>query len=298
MTVRMIKNGAWTRVFVDGRSDLAAAERRTGAQLEPVLESSEGAPILLHIAEIRSGFLEISEVIVATNGHETITVEPRNGASFLNELSDRVRRELPDIYDNNAIRCILVEAGYEMAARILDTIELDLTKVDAEVRSIGHSLGSSRTFGVSDLYEIEGQFNGVDAVLSHTSQSLCHLTQLARIIRRDVRSAEVYDHQRLVDLVADGEAGLRRVEFIIDRRRFHNRAVAQVIATSDLDIVKIFTVLWTVFLPGTALINWYGQNFQVMPELSWYWSSWIQLAGVLVVTLIPILAVKRSGQLR
>ncbi|KSV75536.1 hypothetical protein N185_16990 [Sinorhizobium sp. GW3] len=265
--------------------------------MEPVLESSEGAPILLRVAEIRSAYLEISELIVATNGRETITVEPRSGVTFLNELSERVRK-LPDINDSDAIRCILVEAGYEMAARVLDTIELDLTKFDAEVRSISNSLGTSRTFGVSDLYEIEGQLNGVDAVLSHASQSLCHLTQLARIIRRDVRCTLDHDHQRLVDLVADGEAGLRRVEFIIDRRRFHNRAVTQVIATSDLDIVKIFTVLWTVFLPGTALINWYGQNFQVMPELSWYWSSWIQLAGVLVVTLVPILAVKRSGQLR
>lgn len=34
-------------------------------------------------------------------------------------------------------------------------------------------------------------------------------------------------------------------------------------------VMKIFTVVATVFLPLTLLVGWYGMNFKNMPELSW-----------------------------
>lgn len=52
-----------------------------------------------------------------------------------------------------------------------------------------------------------------------------------------------------------------RVEFLVERHRFHARGTAQQISTSDLNVVKIFTVLWAILIPGSTLINWYGQNF-------------------------------------
>lgn len=34
-------------------------------------------------------------------------------------------------------------------------------------------------------------------------------------------------------------------------------------------IMKLFTVVTTIFLPLTLLVGWYGMNFHYMPELSW-----------------------------
>lgn len=34
-------------------------------------------------------------------------------------------------------------------------------------------------------------------------------------------------------------------------------------------IMKIFTVVTTIFLPLTLVVGWYGMNFTHMPELSW-----------------------------
>lgn len=298
MSTKLIRNGAWMRVLIDNHRDLDEAERLTGVRLRPVLESTRGAPVLLRVAQARATGLEISEMIVVAHDRDLVTVEPRDGLPFLNDLDDRMRRQGLNRDDKDAVRYVIVQAGYEAAAQILDAIEFDLIDVHQAVHDIETSLGSSHTFGVSDLPAIDDQLAGIDQVLSHTAYSIGQLTQLARLLRRDAKGASGVERQRLDDLVSDGEAALRRVQFIVDRERFHTRAVAQVIATSDLNVVKIFTILWTVFLPGTALINWYGQNFQVMPELSWYWSSWIQLAGVLALTLIPIMAIKRSGQLR
>ncbi len=34
-------------------------------------------------------------------------------------------------------------------------------------------------------------------------------------------------------------------------------------------LMKIFTVVATIFLPLTLIVGWYGMNFEYMPELSW-----------------------------
>jgi magnesium transporter len=36
-------------------------------------------------------------------------------------------------------------------------------------------------------------------------------------------------------------------------------------------IMKLFTVVTTIFLPLTLIAGWYGMNFKYMPELSWFY---------------------------
>jgi magnesium transporter len=47
-------------------------------------------------------------------------------------------------------------------------------------------------------------------------------------------------------------------------------------------IMKIFTVVTTVFLPLTLIVGWYGMNFTTMPELTWRY-------GYLFVTILSII---------
>lgn len=37
------------------------------------------------------------------------------------------------------------------------------------------------------------------------------------------------------------------------------------------DIMKVLTVITTIFLPLSLITSWYGMNFQYMPELQWKW---------------------------
>lgn len=47
-------------------------------------------------------------------------------------------------------------------------------------------------------------------------------------------------------------------------------------------IMKIFTVVTTIFLPLTLIVGWYGMNFTTMPELTWRY-------GYLFVILLSII---------
>ena len=53
------------------------------------------------------------------------------------------------------------------------------------------------------------------------------------------------------------------------------------------NIMKLLTVVTTVFLPLTLIAGWYGMNFYNMPELSWEY-------GYLTVSVISILIVMIS----
>ena len=50
------------------------------------------------------------------------------------------------------------------------------------------------------------------------------------------------------------------------------------------NIMKLFTVITTIFLPLTLIVGWYGMNFADMPELTWKYGY----PGVIVFSVIVV----------
>ncbi len=50
------------------------------------------------------------------------------------------------------------------------------------------------------------------------------------------------------------------------------------------EIMKVLTIIATIFIPLTFLVGWYGMNFKDMPELSWRWGYPMVIAITLVVS--------------
>ena len=61
-------------------------------------------------------------------------------------------------------------------------------------------------------------------------------------------------------------------------------------ATLDIslnNIMKVLTVMTTIFLPLTLIAGWYGMNFKIMPELKWnYGYLYVVALGISVILLI------------
>lgn len=56
------------------------------------------------------------------------------------------------------------------------------------------------------------------------------------------------------------------------------------ISIKQNDVMKVLTIVTTIFLPLTLLVGWYGMNFKFMPELSWkYGYPAIIVAGIFIV---------------
>ena len=65
----------------------------------------------------------------------------------------------------------------------------------------------------------------------------------------------------------------------------------------DIDanlMMRLFTVVSTIFLPLTVLTGWYGMNFRNMPELSWQNGYLLIFATAAIITIGIIWFCKRK----
>jgi len=67
------------------------------------------------------------------------------------------------------------------------------------------------------------------------------------------------------------------------------------VAASTNQVMKIFTVLATIFLPPTLIASIYGMNFANMPELRWEVGYPISLILMFLVSVIPWAYLKKKG---
>jgi magnesium transporter len=186
----------------------------------------------------------------------------------------------------------------QQTATVLDAIDARLSVAGRANARLLRNAGTDRAGGIEDVEDLGVYLSTLNIPLSLVVQSLEDLERAARQLRRAVLRQSSLTVDRVDELIAEIERVQRRVHFLLDRQRFHQRTAQEVVAMSDLNVVKVFTVLWAIFVPGTALINWYGQNFRFMPELSWFASSWVQMLGVLLVTAVPVLIISKAGALR
>ncbi len=54
-------------------------------------------------------------------------------------------------------------------------------------------------------------------------------------------------------------------------------------------LMKVFTVVTSIFMPLTLMVGWYGMNFEHMPELSGEYSYWIFVGASIFVGILLIL---------
>jgi len=59
-------------------------------------------------------------------------------------------------------------------------------------------------------------------------------------------------------------------------------------------IMKLFTVVTTIFLPLTLIVGWYGMNFTTMPELTWKYGYLYVIVFSAIVAVICIIFFKKK----
>ena len=60
------------------------------------------------------------------------------------------------------------------------------------------------------------------------------------------------------------------------------------------EVMKMLTVIATIFIPLTFIAGIYGMNFENMPELKWHWGYPIALSAMLIIGIIMLLWFRRK----
>lgn len=92
-----------------------------------------------------------------------------------------------------------------------------------------------------------------------------------------------------------------RVLEISDTQREHLMALAEMLMAATAqrtnDIMKLLTVVSTIFMPLTLITGIYGMNFAFMPELNWPWGYPLVVSAMVAIVGIMLLLFKRKDWL-
>lgn len=139
--------------------------------------------------------------------------------------------------------------------------------------------------------------------------SLHHLKRELLLVRRAVSPV-----RELANALMRTESGLVEAETRVFLRDVHDHAIRLVESTDILrdmvsglmdlhlsalgqrtnEVMKVLTVMATIFIPLTFIAGIYGMNFENMPELAWPWAYPVLLGVMLVMGGLMVVYFKRK----
>ena len=60
------------------------------------------------------------------------------------------------------------------------------------------------------------------------------------------------------------------------------------------EVMKVLTIIATIFIPLTFIAGIYGMNFKYMPELEWHWAYPMIWAVIIVLGVLMLIGFKRK----
>lgn len=120
----------------------------------------------------------------------------------------------------------------------------------------------------------------VREMISHLSQEQILISPFTRVYLRDV-----YDHViQAIDII---ETFWEMLEGLLS-------IYLSSMSNRMNEVMKILTVVATLFIPVTFLTGIFGMNFKYMPELNWRWSYYIVLGVMFLIALIMLYYFRRK----
>jgi magnesium transporter len=123
------------------------------------------------------------------------------------------------------------------------------------------------------------------------------LMTLGRMITFATSLGNREEKAHLEVLMRDLNALSVHVDFLSNKAMFLLDATLGMINYEQNNIIKIFTLAATIFLPPTLISTIYGMNFASMPELNWHYGYPLALFLMLVSAYLPYRYFKKKGWL-
>ena len=301
------ENAPWIDLKDHSAAEFEAVERRIGAALpspEEIasievssrLQHRDGALFMtaLLLSEQDSPRPISREVTFVLTPATLVTLrrsDPKAFAAFTGRIVQAAgRSERPEM-----LLCGLWQAIIARSADVLERLSLEIERAgDLIFRQCGAG-GPVRTQTFRDILSQLGAANdlttriresmfSLSRVLGYPEQAapemLCEeFPPIAHRLRRDV--AHLSEHTEFLS---------SKIAFLLD-------ATLGMINVEQNAIIRILSIVATMFLPPTLIASLYGMNFAHMPELSFDYGYPMALGAILLSALIPALVFKLRGWL-
>jgi magnesium transporter len=221
-----------------------------------------------------------------------LTFQERPGDCF-DAVRKRIREARPKIRGGGPdyLAYAILDAITDSYFPLLDEWSDQLEEIESEI------VAEPRRESLIRLYELKRRFVEMRRILTSTRDALNALVRDDNpIIGDDVRIylRDAYDHSiQLVDsLDGNREYASSLMDFYLSQNG--NRMN---------EIMKVLTIIATIFIPLTFIAGIYGMNFDPdaspwnMPELGWYWGYPAAWGAMLIVGIALLIYFRKKGWL-
>lgn len=219
------------------------------------------------------------------------------------------------IKENLFLIVIMEDKDDSIRAKLFESLDhINLNKVSLE-RLIYGFLERIIIDDYTALEKIETEISDYEDTINNNQISKSFINDLTKIRKKLLLLDNYYDQLTIIgEELAENEAdifnekNLRYFKMFTDKvsRLINNTRMLQEFSIhvkeayhAQLDnnlnnIMKIFTVVTTIFLPLTLIVGWYGMNFTNMPELSWKFGYLYVIILSIIVIIFSIIFFKRK----
>lgn len=194
------------------------------------------------------------------------------------------------------VQSVLVALLETVVDRIADVLERVGREIGELSERIFHPSAAKISRRDRDFQAILRRIGRKEELLSTLQDSL-HTLQRVSSYLAYVTNGEKDTRLRLKTLSRDisslGDYGSKlssKITFLLD-------ATLGMISIEQNAIIKIVSVLATIFMPPTLVASIYGMNFDVMPELQWIWGYPLAIAIMAAAAALPFWYIKKKGWL-
>jgi magnesium transporter len=224
-------------------------------------------------------------VTFVMSGDRIVTVrysEPRAFPIFI----EHVAREKIVCASASEIFLGLVETIVWRTADSIERIQSDLNKLTHTTFEMKGG-DQTRHKRLDVLLKTAGQQGELTFRANESVLSLSHLMNFyaAKLRDNDTAGKKSPQRSRVRTLQRDIQSLGEHTTLLMQKMQFVLDAILGMINVEENRIIKIFSVLATVFMPPTLVASAYGMNFKHMPELDWpygyAWALFLMLASAL-----------------
>ena len=211
--------------------------------------------------------------------------------SFL-EKSDNIFNPIQDRITNNYGRVRKQESDYLFYALmdvVVDQYFLVLEQIEHNIESLDDEVIKN-----TDRSQIEKIYNLKNKLLL-TRRSIWPLREIfARLTREESKLINKKIMPYLRDLLDHSIQVTETIELQRELTTGIMETHLSMMSFKMNEVMKVLTIIATIFIPLTFIVGVYGMNFRFMPEIEWPWAYFVLWGVMIVITLFMLMFFRRK----
>lgn len=229
------------------------------------------------------GFINIVNVMDVHEEKDIISFFIKKNLFILVEMIDK-DGSTKDMFEKSILRfkqnLTLEKIIYGILERLVDGSNKALEEAEKMILRMEHELVNGNT---DDNFnkQVFGLKNRLAIQKSYFEQ----LIDIGEELQENENDLFLEENLRFFKIFTDKASRLSNNTQILLESLIHVREAYEASLDYNLNrIMKLFTVVTTIFMPLTLIVGWYGMNFSNMPELTWKY-------GYLCVIILSVIIV-------